>query len=95
MDAYSFKNTRPTLGMPAFDAASEIGAGVEDAIVVFLVVHWPGQAVTKHTLGQGRQLMGRVVPQKCGGRGGIAFAGVLGDGGLELVEFVLGYTSSN
>lgn len=34
--------------MPAFDPTTEFFAGVVDAIVVFLIVNWPCQAVAKH-----------------------------------------------
>jgi hypothetical protein len=35
---HGFINTRSTLGMPPFNIAAELLAGVEDAVVVILVV---------------------------------------------------------
>ena len=41
--------------MPAFDPATEFFAGVVDAIVVFLIVNWPCQAVAKHAFCERRK----------------------------------------
>jgi hypothetical protein len=47
---YSLKDTGPTLGVPPLDIATELFAGIEDAIVVFLVVQGPSNRVSEHAL---------------------------------------------
>jgi hypothetical protein len=47
---HSFENTRSTLGVPPLDIATELFAGIEDAIVVFLVVQGPSNRVSEHAL---------------------------------------------
>lgn len=51
----SFIDSRSTFSMPPFNIASELLAGVENTIVVILVVEGPSDRITKHSFGHRRQ----------------------------------------
>lgn len=50
--------------MPTLDMSVEFLAGVEDTVVVVLVVDWTGETVAKHAFRKGRQGIDRVLAQK-------------------------------
>lgn len=75
--------------MPAFDATSELLAGIEYAVEPLLVVHWSRDTISSHPLCEVRQLVGRVVLEPDGGRRGVAHGGLgLVGGHFEVVELV-------
>jgi hypothetical protein len=47
---HSLENTGSTLRVPPLNIATELFAGIEDAIVVFLVVQGPSNRVSEHAL---------------------------------------------
>lgn len=76
--------------MPSLNVAAELLAGVEDAIVVILVVKRPSEGVSKHPLCQRRQRIDRVVLQESRGVGGGPFGGGMVARCAELIELILG-----
>lgn len=54
---HGFINTRSTLGMPSLNIAAELLAGVEDTIVVVLVVKRASNRVSEHALRYGRKAL--------------------------------------
>ena len=77
--------------MPALNPTPEFLAGVVDAIIVFLIVHWPRQAVAKHSFCQRwKRVVGFFLEEFCY-RGRFAFRWVcrVVDRHPELEEFVL------
>lgn len=92
-----FEDSWAGFGVPAFDVAVELAAGVVDAVVVGLVVDGAGEGVAEHAFGQGLQVGGDVSFEEGGGRGGVCGCGggegrVLG--GTKLEEFILGWCES-
>jgi hypothetical protein len=73
---YRFKHARTTFCMPALNITAELSTRSKNAVVVFLVMHRPGQAVSEHAFGQWRQFMGRVIFEERGGGGRIALCTV-------------------
>jgi hypothetical protein len=77
--------------MPPLDPAAELGASVEDAIVVVLVMYRSCDAVAEHAICKMRQLIHGIFSQEGCRRGRITFDAVVTLGGSELVELVLRY----
>lgn len=80
--------------MPALDLTAELFAGIENPVIVVLVVDRPRQAVPKHALCQWWQSLYRVLLQKGCRRRGLVFRRVMGSGCAELVELIFGLCSS-
>lgn len=76
--------------MPAFNAAVELLAGVEDAVEVVLVVDCACDAVAKHALGQTGQGVDGVLAQESGGPTRVPLRSGVCLRRPELVELVLG-----
>jgi len=75
--------------MPAFNRTSKLFACFEDAIVVFLIVHWSGQAVSGHTFCERWKGVRGVFFQE-GSRGrGIPFGGMSVRRGSKMIELIL------
>jgi len=53
--------------MPSFDSAAKLGACVEDAVVVLLVVNGASDAVSEHAFGKTWERVDGVVAQEGGG----------------------------
>ena len=82
--------------MPAFNPTSKFLAGVVDAIVVFLIVNWPRQAVAKHAFCERWKCAVGVLLEEFCGRGRIAFCWVycVVDRRPKLEELVLSCCAS-
>jgi hypothetical protein len=90
----SFIDSRSTFSMPSFNIASELLAGVKDAIVVILVVDGPSERITKHAFCHRRQCIDWIRPEE-GGRCRCAlFGGNVVARRAELVEFILRWVKS-
>jgi len=87
---YRLEYTWPAFCVPTFNATIKLIAGVEDTVVVILIVCRPGQAVTEHTFSQGWKCIDWIRLQKAGSGGGIAFGGGFALRDTELIEFVFG-----
>jgi hypothetical protein len=74
--------------MPSFYTASKLHAGVEYAIIVLLIMHWPCQAISKHAFSEGRERIDGIISQKRGGGGGIPFGAIMALRRSELVKLV-------
>lgn len=70
--------------MPSLNVTVELGAGVEDIIVILLVMDRSSKRVSKHALGQRGQLVRRVLLEVGGGGGDV------GIGVLELIKLIFG-----
>lgn len=53
--------------MPSFDPTAKLGTCVEDAVVVFLVVNGPRDAVSEHAFGKAGERVDGIVAQEGGG----------------------------
>lgn len=80
-----FVDARAGLGVPALDVAGEAGTRVVHVVVPVLVVDGAVERVAEHALGQGGQLMRRVLQEEAG-RGGRVAVWV-----AEGVEFVFSF----
>lgn len=77
--------------MPALNAAVELRACIEYAIVVFLVVDWARDAVSEHAFCQAGQGVDWVLAQESCCARSVLLCSVVALRCAELVEFVLGY----
>lgn len=57
---HGLENARSTFGVPSLNVAAELLAGVEDAVVVVLVMERPSDRVSEHPLRQWRQGVDRI-----------------------------------
>lgn len=80
--------------MPPFNIASELLAGIEDTIVVILVVERPSDRITKHAISHRWQRIDWIRLEE-GGRCRCAlFGGSVVARRAELVEFIFGWVKA-
>jgi hypothetical protein len=92
---YSFEDAWPRLGVPTLDAAVELGACVEDAVVVLLIVYWSRDAVPEHAFCETWKRAHGVVSQERRSTRRVLLRSIVALGCAKLVKLVLGYTISN
>jgi hypothetical protein len=80
--------------MPPFNIASELLAGVEDAIVIILVVDGPSERITKHAFCHRRQRIDWIRLEEGGRCRCTLFGGSMVSRRADLVEFILRWLKS-
>lgn len=88
---HGFINARSTLGMPSLDIAAELLAGVEDTVVVILVMKGTSNRVSEHALRYRWKALCFVCLEESRGMGGGSFGCGMVSWSTELVELIFRY----